>query len=113
MSNVCAVGLAALSVIIASLSQILLKKSAKLRYEKIIREYLNIYVIVAYFMFGISTLLTIKALTILSIQDTAMIEGISYILIMISDQLFFKEKISKGKVVGNIFILFGILLFYV
>ncbi len=113
MSNVCAVCIAALSVIVASFSQILLKKSAKLTYEKIIKEYLNIYVIVAYFMLAVSTLLTIKALTILSIQDTAMIEGISYIIIMISDRLFFKEKISKGKVVGNIFILLGIVLFYV
>ena len=49
MSNVCAVCIAALSVIVAIFSQILLKKSAKLTYEKIIKEYLNIYVIVAYF----------------------------------------------------------------
>ena len=39
MSNVCAVCIAALSVIVASFSQILLKKSAKLTYEKIIKEY--------------------------------------------------------------------------
>ena len=113
MSRVIGAGLAFFSVLMASCSQVLLKKSALQEHENTICEYLNRYVIIAYVVLGIATLLTIKALTVLSIQDTAMIEGLSYLLIMISDHLFFKKKISKGKVFGNVLILLGILLFYI
>ena len=45
------------SVIVASLSQILLKKSASKTYTSVIREYLNAYVIIGYGMMVLSTLL--------------------------------------------------------
>ena len=47
------------SVIVASLSQILLKKSASKAYTSVIREYLNAYVIIGYGMMVLSTLLTV------------------------------------------------------
>jgi hypothetical protein len=46
------------SVLVASLSQVILKKSAMIHYETRIREYLNPYVIGAYFFFFGSALLT-------------------------------------------------------
>ncbi len=47
------------SVVVASLSQILLKKSAVKTYSSVIREYLNPYVIAGYGMMVLSTLLTV------------------------------------------------------
>lgn len=46
------------SVFISSISQIILKKSAEVKYASVIREYLNPMVITAYTIFLASTLLT-------------------------------------------------------
>ena len=50
-----------ISVFIASISQILLKKSANKEYNKKMYEYLNIWVITAYFLLLLSTFLTMLA----------------------------------------------------
>ena len=52
-----------LSVLVASFSQILLKKSATKEYPNRIREYLNPYVITGYGMMVVSTVLTVIAYT--------------------------------------------------
>ena len=49
-------------MVVASLSQILLKKSAAKTYSSVIREYLNPYVIAGYGMMVLSTLLTVGGL---------------------------------------------------
>ena len=84
------------SVIVASFSQVLLKKSAAKNYENVIKENLNPYVIIAYMMMVGTTVLTI----------------LGYSLIMILSFFFFKEPITKRKVFGNALILLGIIVFY-
>jgi uncharacterized membrane protein len=112
MNNVPFIAIAVLSVMIASFSQVLLKRSAQIKYSSRIREYINPYVLSGYSLLIVSTLLTIMALRVLSIQDIAMIEGISYLFVMILDRVALKEKITKGKIVGNLFIITGIICFY-
>ena len=48
-----------LSVVVASFSQILLKKSAGKTYASVLQEYLNPLVIIGYGMMVLSTLLTV------------------------------------------------------
>lgn len=100
------------SVVIASLSQILLKKSAKIKYESFIKEYVNPYVIIGYTMMIASTILTIFAFKGLDYKNGPIIESLGYILIMFLSLLFFNEKITKRKLFGNLLILLGILVFY-
>ena len=50
-----------LSVLIAAISQILLKRSAGKQYTSKAREYLNVRVIAAYALFFLSSLLTVLA----------------------------------------------------
>ena len=76
------------SVIVASFSQVLLKKSAAKKYDNVIKEYLNPYVIIGYMMMVGTTVLTILSF------------------------FFFKEPITKRKVFGNALILLGIIVFY-
>ena len=101
------------SVLIASCSQIILKKSASKEYSSIIREYLNIRVIVGYGMMFISTILTIFAFKGLDYKNGPIIESLGYIFIMFLSRIFLKEKITKKKVIGNALILLGILVFYI
>lgn len=100
------------SVIIASFSQILLKKSAQKKHVSIIREYLNANVIIGYGMMVVTTLLTIMAYKGLDYKNGPIIESLGYILVMILSLIFFGEKITKKKLIGNVLILLGIFVFY-
>ena len=95
------------SVIVASFSQVLLKKSAAKKYDNVIKEYLNPYVM----MVG-TTVLTILAYRGIEYKNGPVIESLGYILIMILSFFFFKEPITKRKVFGNALILLGIIVFY-
>ncbi|MFQ9510664.1 MAG: EamA family transporter [Lachnospiraceae bacterium] len=100
------------AVFLSAISQILLKKSAQRNYSSFLKEYLNVYVITGYGLFVISTILMVIGLQKLSIQDSAMIEALGYVLIMILGWQFLREKITVGKLVGNLIILAGILIYY-
>lgn len=101
-----------LSVVVASFSQILLKKSALRQYPNVIREYVNLFVIGGYFMLFISMLLTIMAYAGIEYKNGPIIESLGYVLVMFLSLLFFGEKITKKKAVGTICILLGIVIFY-
>lgn len=101
-----------MSVVISSCSQILLKKSAMKKYDSIILEYLNPFVIIGYGMMVVSTITTILAYRGLEYKNGPVIESSGYILVMILSCLFFNEKITRKKILGNALILFGIFVFY-
>ena len=101
-----------LSVVISAISQIMLKKAANTKYSSTIREYLNGYVIFGYALMVISTLCVIYAFKGIEYKNGAVIESLGYFLIMILSRIVFLEKITKDKLIGNIIILVGILIFY-
>ena len=100
------------SVVVASFSQILLKKSALKTYASVIREYLNPYVIIGYGMMVVSTLLTVLAYQGLDYKEGPIIDSIGFFLVMLLSRMFFGEKITKKKILGNILIFVGIFVFY-
>lgn len=101
-----------LSVVVASFSQILLKKAASITYENVIREYLNPWVIIGYGMMVVSTVLTVLAFQGLDYKNGPVIESVGFVLVMLLSRLFFGEKITRKKVFGNALILVGIFVFY-
>lgn len=101
-----------LSVVIASFSQVMLKLGAGKTYTSKIREYLNVYVITGYGMLCVSMLLTVVAYSKLSYLSVPVIEAVGYVLVPILSYLIFKEKLSKRKLVGILFILTGIFIYY-
>ena len=101
------------SVFISSISQIVLKKSANKTYESRINEYLNPMVIVAYFVFFASSLLTTLAYKGVPLSFGPILESSGYIYITILGFLFLKEKITLKKLFGNVLIIIGIVFFYI
>ena len=99
------------SVFISSLSQIMLKKSALKTYTTTVDEYLNPYVILAYFIFFISTIITIYALKYVPLSTAPIIESTGYIFILFLSKGFLNEKISNIKMYGIGLIMIGILIF--
>lgn len=101
-----------LAVLISSASQMLLKKGATIKFKNVIREYLNPWVISGYVLMILSTLCVIYAYRGVAYKNGAIIESLGYLLIMFLSRLFFGEKITKKKFLGNLIILAGVLVFY-
>ena len=101
-----------LSVIIASFSQILLKVSARKTYPSVLREYLNPWVIVGYGMLVCSTLLTIFAYKGIAYKNGPVVESLGFVLVMLLSFLLLHEKITKRKLIGDLLIIAGIVVFY-
>lgn len=97
------------SIFIASISQVLLKKSANEEKKTKLQEYLNKNVIIAYILLLASTLLTMTAYKNLELSTGVIIESISYIIIAVLSYFLFKEKITKNKLIGIIMIIAGII----
>ncbi len=69
-------------------------------------------VIIGYGMMVLSTLLTVGGYVGLEYKNGAVIEALGFVLVMLLSRLFFGEKITKKKLLGNSLILLGILIFY-
>ncbi|WP_026517065.1 hypothetical protein [Butyrivibrio sp. MC2021] len=101
-----------LAELIASTSQILLKKSAEKEYPSFIREYLNVLVIGGYGMLMVSMVISIFCYDGLGYMGVVVMEPLGYIIVMFLSRLVFKEKFTAKKLIGMVMILGGIAVFY-
>lgn len=99
-----------LAVLLTVVSQLLLKKGT-IKRKNVIDLFLNIYSIIGAFSFVFVTLLMIWVLKYIPLKDLIFITPISYILVTFFSNVIFKEKISKQKIKGLIFISLGIIIF--
>ena len=106
--NISYYGIFLFSVFISSVSQIILKKSANIKYENPIREYLNIRVIVAYSIFLLSSFVTIYACKFVPLSIGPVLESAGYIFVTVLGYIFLKERVGKKKLLGLACILCGI-----
>ena len=101
-----------LAELIASTSQILLKKSAQKEYPSFIREYLNVLVIGGYGLLMVSMVISIFCYDGLGYMGVVVMEPLGYIIVMFLSRLVFNEKFTVRKLVGMFLILGGIAVFY-
>ena len=106
--NISYYGIFLFSVFISSVSQIILNKSANIKYENPIREYLNIRVIVAYSIFLLSSFVTIYAYKFVPLSIGPVLESAGYIFVTVLGYIFLKERVGKKKLLGLACILCGI-----
>lgn len=99
------------SIFIAAVSQVLLKKAAIKKYPNFIAEYLNPLVIIAYALFFGTTLLGVLAYKGLPISTGMVLECTSYLYVTFFGVTIFKEKLNKQKVIALCLIITGILVF--
>lgn len=103
------IGIFLASVLIASVSQILLKKSAMKQYNYRFGDYLNGYVITAYGLLFLSMVLTVFAYRGVDLKMGPVLEATSYIYVAVMSSLFLKERISGKKKLGLLIIVIGII----
>ncbi|MFI3176765.1 MAG: multidrug ABC transporter [Eubacteriales bacterium] len=104
--------LAFLGVCIASVSQMLLKKSANTKYHSFLREYCNVFVIGGYGLMVVATMFGVMAYRGMDYMNGPIIESMGYILVMALSLFLFKEKITRRKLLGTACILLGIGIYY-
>ena len=102
-----------LGILSCSLSQLLLKKSAKAVHSSQIYEVLNPKVIIAYTVFFCSLLVNIWAMSRgLQLKEMAMLESLGYVFVPILSFLILKENISRRAICATLIVIIGVLVFY-
>ena len=98
-------------VLIAALSQIILKKAAMKHYDTWLKQYLNAPVIFAYFIFFVSSFCSVIALKVLPLSLMPVWNSSSYFFVTLFAYLIMKEKPNRKKLIGLGVILVGIVIF--
>lgn len=99
------------SGIMSSFSQIMLKKSSSMKWESKLKEYINPYVIVGYMITFLCMFLMVLAYKGLPYKYGAILESLVYMYIMVLSKIFLKEEITKKRVLGNLIIVSGVVIF--
>ena len=105
------VWIAIISGILSAISQVLLKKSSMISRDSAIKEYLNLYVILGYGITFMCMILMVIAYKGLPFKYGAIIESLVYFYVMILGRIFFKEKLTVKRIVGNLIIVCGVAVF--
>ena len=100
-----------MSVVVASVSQVILKKSALKKYDNVIKEYLNPYVIGGYGLLFGSMLLTVYAYSGMDYKNGPVIESLGNVFVLVLGYFVFRERISFRKILGIACIMAGIVIF--
>ena len=95
----------------SAISQVLLKQSAGKTYSSGLREYLNWRVITAYFIFGAVLLANTYAYTQVDMKYGSVIDTFTYVFVMLLSVLVLKEKASRGRIIGNLIIIAGVVIY--
>ena len=103
--------IAIFSGMLSSVSQILLKKSTEKKRETVWKEYANIYVVSGYGIMFFCMLLTMIAYRGIPFKYGVVLESLVYFYIMVLSRIFFNEKITANKMIGNIMIVVGVMIF--
>lgn len=96
---------------ISAFSQILLKKSSIINYTSFIKQFINPYVILGYFLLFFVLFVNIYLLKFIPLSIANPIsETIPIVLSLISGHILFNEKLSKTKIIGAILLILGIII---
>lgn len=99
------------NALLASFSQVLLKKSAIQKHDSIISEYINIYVITGYGLFFIVLFVNIFIMKYMNMNIVSIFsEAMPLVISIFTGYVFFNEHITKEKILSVALILVGIVL---
>jgi len=101
------------SAAITAFSQIILKKSAEKKHKGFIFEYINPYVLFSYVCYFGVLVLNVFIYTKIDYRFGVVINSMASVLVMVLSKLMLKETITRKHILGNIFIILGIIIFSV
>lgn len=95
----------------SAISQVLLKQSANKEHKNPLREYLNWRVILAYGIYFGVLLLNTWCYTRVDMRYGPVIDTAAYVFVLLFSRAILKEKITRGKLLGNLVIVLGIVIY--
>lgn len=98
-------------LLVSSFAQILLKISAGKNHKSKIREYLNPYVLTAYFIYFGVALCTMYAYKGIPLSLGPILAASEYFFVAILSRLILREEIRKQKLIGLTIIVAGIIIY--
>ncbi len=102
---------ALISGVLSAFSQILLKKGSSVEYDSKIREYVNPYVISGYALTFTCMFVMIYAYRGIEFKLGAVLESLVYFYVMVLGKIFFNERLTVKRIVGNLLIVLGVAVF--
>lgn len=99
------------SVFVSAISQVMLKISANRTHTSTVSEYANPWVIGAYTLFVVSTLMTVYAYKEVPLSMGPVLEATSYMYVTVFGVLIFKEHVGPKKLLALALIVGGICAF--
>ncbi len=100
-----------LVVILSTAAQLLMKRSAAKPHRSLLFEYLNPVVLSGYALFLTGTIINLYVLRHVKLAvASALIESLSFILAIVTGRIFFKERLTRRKILGSAVILAGVML---
>ena len=101
-----------LSVVVASFSQILLKKSAdETAGKEFLQKLWNRKVILAYAIFGLVFFINLYAYRGVNFKYGGVIQSIGQVFVLALSVLFCHERLTRNRILGNVLILCGVVLY--
>ena len=97
--------------VLAAITEILLKVSANKPHTTLLKEYVNLTVFLAYFLYAPTILIHIYAYKFIPISLGVILGSTAYILVPLLGRVVLKEKISRMKLFGMAVIVAGIIVF--
>ena len=105
--------LVVISALIAVMSQMMLKHSARIEHPNWWREYINGWVVGGYTLMVLSLAVNLLAIHMgILAQEVSIIECINYLLVPLAAWLVFKEPINKRKALAIGVIIIGVIVFF-
>ena len=98
-----------LSVLIASFSQILLKKAAQKKQKNFLQKFLNIWVICGYILLLGSLFINTFVLRKLELKFLPCITATGFFWVLLFSRIFLGERPSKNKIIGIVMIFIGVI----
>ncbi len=105
------VGVMLLGILISSIAQVVLKKSALKQHDSLIREYFNKSVIFSYGMIFLASFSSIYAYKVIPLSVGTLLSTMEYVFVTFWGVLIFKEKINIYKALALVLIIIGILIY--
>jgi drug/metabolite transporter (DMT)-like permease len=96
---------------LSAVSQIMLNISARKEHKGRLYEYLNTWVICSYAILAFTLIFNVWVMKYVPLKEANAITASAYVFVMILSKLILGEKITIKKILANVLIIFGIIVF--
>lgn len=99
------------AVVLAGFGQIALKKGALERNRSLLRQYVNMHVVLGYFLMLCSMGMVSVAYRGIPLKAGPVLDSLGFIIVPVLSYIFFNEKLTRVKGLGFLIIACGVLIF--